>query len=214
MFILKFVYRNSRTGFIREGIISIFVANTELDMKNPRFTFIVTAILIAAATRLLPHPPNLTAVGAMTIFGGAMLSDKRLAFIIPLAAMFLSDLIINNLIYDLGSFTVFHPYALWVYIPFAAMTLFSMFSIKRLALLPILGTSITASVLFFLTSNMGSWLANPMYTKDLSGLVLAWEAGLPFFFNTLAGDLGFSALLFGGFALFQLRFPKLARAKA
>ena len=64
-------------------------------MNSPRFAIIAGLILAAAASRLLPHPPNFTPIGAVALFGGACLADKRLAFLVPLAAMFLSDLVIG-----------------------------------------------------------------------------------------------------------------------
>jgi len=49
-------------------------------------------VLCAAAARLAPHPPNFTPVGAMAVFAGACVADRRLALGLPLAALFLSDL--------------------------------------------------------------------------------------------------------------------------
>ena len=68
-------------------------------MKNTRFVAVAALVLIAALSRLLPHPPNVTAVGAMALFGGAYLSNRYFAVILPLISLFLSDLILNNVAY-------------------------------------------------------------------------------------------------------------------
>lgn len=85
-------------------------------MLNTRFLTLVGIVLAAAATRLLPHPPNFTPIGAMALFGGACFAGKRAAFLIPLLAMYLSDLALGFLVYDFGWFHVLMPY---VYASFA-----------------------------------------------------------------------------------------------
>ncbi len=58
---------------------------------NPRLTVLTTLVVIAAISRLVPHPPNMTPLAAIALFGGAFLSNRRLAYALPLAAMLLSD---------------------------------------------------------------------------------------------------------------------------
>src|SRR5216684_8147394 len=64
-------------------------------MSRPRFVILVFMILVAAASRLIPHPPNMASITAVALFAGAYLTDKRLAFIVPLAALILSDLVLG-----------------------------------------------------------------------------------------------------------------------
>src|SRR5205085_2609561 len=76
---------------------------------KPRITVLVCMIIAAAASHLIPHPPNMASIAAVALFGGAYLSDKRLAFLVPLAALFLSDLVLGlyghmEIVY--GSFTL------------------------------------------------------------------------------------------------------------
>lgn len=69
-------------------------------LQAPSNVFVViTLIGLAALSRLLPHPPNFTAVGAMALFGAAYLSPRWLGFAVPFAALWMSDLIINNVVY-------------------------------------------------------------------------------------------------------------------
>src|SRR5215470_13244534 len=64
-------------------------------MTNARFLTLVTMTLAAATTRLLPHPPNVTPIAAMALFGGAHFASPLTALAVPLAAMFLSDLLLG-----------------------------------------------------------------------------------------------------------------------
>ncbi len=181
-------------------------------MKKGNWLFVFTLVIIAGLSRLLPHPPNFTAIGAMALFGGAALSNKMLRVILPLGALFISDVIINNTIYasSLEGFTLFYEGAIWTYVGIAAIALIAPFVIQKLSIKNIVVGSIAASGLFFLVSNFGVWASGMMYPLTFEGLGLAYLAGIPFFGNTLIGDLFFSSVLFGGFYLAEVKFPKLA----
>jgi hypothetical protein len=165
------------------------------------FTFVTILILVAALSRLIPHPHNFTPVGAICIYGGYFLGRKIWAFAIPLMAMWLSDLIINNLIYPIQypdyylGFRLFGSF--WVYGSFLIIIpisrgILNKFSLPRLAL-----TGFSTATVFFLITNFGSWLGNPFYSQNFMGLMTSYVAGLPFFQNTLLGDLFFPVILFG-----------------
>lgn len=182
-------------------------------LKNNKTLFVLSAVFVIAATRILPHPPNFTAVGALAIFGGAMLKDKYLAFLAPLLALWISDLAINNLIYGSESFVWIHSGFYWTYIPFVLMVAFGGWFVKKVSVGRVVGSSLIASLLFFVVSNFGAWLASPVYSKTLGGLAAAYTAGIPFFTNTALGDLFFCAVLFGGFALAERSIPALRKAE-
>lgn len=178
-----------------------------------RTGMIALFIFFAALSRLLPHPHNFTPIGGMALFGAAYFSRKYLAFLIPVAAMWLSDLALNNLIYAkvypefYSGFSWFG--SVYVYVGFVLIALMGISLLKKVAPVNLLGASLTASVIFFLITNFGSWLADPLYPKNATGLVSAYVAGIPFFWNTLAGDLFYTAVLFGGFAMVRRRFPQI-----
>ena len=88
---------------------------------NPRFIFITAIVAIAAITRLMPHPPNFTAVASLALFGGAYFSNRKLAFIIPFVAMFLSDVLLITFVYHVDSFSAYFTGAstIAVYFSFA-----------------------------------------------------------------------------------------------
>jgi hypothetical protein len=166
---------------------------------NGRFLFIASAIVLAAVSRLLPHLPDVSPVAAMALFGGACLSDKRIAFIVPLAAMLLSDAIIG-----------FHSTMLYVYGGFVFTVLMGIYMRNAISLGSVLFGSLLSSVFFFLLSNFGVWV-NGNFAGGYAGLVNTYVLGVPFFRNTVFGDLFFNAVLFGGFYLAQIKFPKLAK---
>jgi hypothetical protein len=154
-------------------------------------------MLAAAASRLLPHPPNLTPVAAMALFGGAHFPDKRAAFFVTLAAMFLSDLVIGL---HRGIPVVYGCFALIVCIGMALRRE------RRRRPLPIAAAALGSSILFFLITNFAVWARGVLYPKTFAGLAACYVAAIPFFRNTLIGDLAYSAILFGGFALLEWRY--------
>ena len=167
-------------------------------MNKPRSTVLSGMILAAAAARLVPHAPNFTPIAAIALFGGAHFADKRLAFGVPLAALLLSDLVLG----------FYHGMAV-VYGSFALIVGLGLWLRSRRTIWPIAGAALVSSLLFFLVTNFGVWVAGSLYPQTLSGLGACYVAAIPFFRNTLGGDLFFSAVLFGGFALAEKRFHSL-----
>jgi len=159
---------------------------------NPRLTTILMIIIAAALIRVMPHPPNVTPIAAIALFAGAYLPDRRLALIVPLAALFLSDLLIG-----------FHDTMVYVYAGMAITVFIGAAISQRPTILPAIAASFSASVLFFLVTNYGAWVGSPLYPQTPEGLMTAMTAGIPFFRNSVLGDLFFTAILFGGFQFVQ-----------
>lgn len=176
-----------------------------------RFGVIAIMILTAAFCRLIPHPPNFAPIGAMALFGAAYYKNKLAAFGIPLLALWLSDLAINNILYAayFKSFTLFYSGFYWVYGSIALTTLLGYLFFKNVNYKTVIGSSVAASILFFLISNFGAFLGNPLYSQDFQGLINCYIAGIPFYSGTLFGNLFYSAVLFGGFELAQRQFHVL-----
>jgi len=182
-----------------------------MERMKPAFYLVAGMILIAAFSRLIPHWPNFTAVAAIALFGGARLSNRWLAFLVPLAALLLTDLILG-----------FHNTMLPVYAAFAITVALGMSLRNNKKIAPAALTAVGASVIFFLITNFGAWIAMPFYTKDVAGLITAYAAGLAFFqdgamgispfINSLLGDLTYTLVLFGAYALAQSRIPALKTA--
>jgi len=166
--------------------------------NHSRLIAVLTAIIVVAALRLVPHPPNFTPIGAMALFSGAYLGRRSLAFAAPLAAMALSDAVLG-----------FYP-GFWItYLAVGLIVLLGWLALSRVSLLRVGGAAVASSVLFFLVSNFGTWVLSGMYPHSLSGLGACYLAAVPFFQNTLAGDLFYAALLFGGFAAAEQLAPRL-----
>jgi hypothetical protein len=154
---------------------------------------------LAVATRLLPHPHNFAPIGGVALFSAAWFRSKWVAYLIPLVSMWLSDLFINNVTYGAynDGFVWISGGFYWVYGSFALIALMGISLFKEITAGRVLGGAIASSVLFFLITNFGAWLGSSMYPQSFSGLMLAYAAGIPFFWNTLAGDLVYSGALFG-----------------
>ena len=169
--------------------------------NHARLTVLLSAIAAAAALRLVPHPPNFTPIGAMALFGGAYLGRRWLAFAAPLAALLLSDLM-------LGFYS-----GMWVqYIAVAVIVLVAWGVLNRVSAVRVIGAALASSVAFFLLTNFGTWALSGMYPLTAAGLAACYVAAIPFFQNTVAGDLFYGGLLFGGFALLERAVPALRRA--
>jgi hypothetical protein len=169
---------------------------------NQNIALIGLMMLIAAMTRLIPHYPNFTALGAVALFGGAYLSRKW-AFIVPIVALFVSDLFLNNLIYArqfpevYDGFVLFTPGGLSIYIAFAAVVIIGMIALRKVNVRSVLGTSVLAAVVFFLVTNFAVWAGTGIFPKNATGLMACYAAGIPFFWNTMLGNLFFGSILFG-----------------
>jgi hypothetical protein len=171
--------------------------------NHSRLLALIAAILAAAVLRLVPHPPNFTPIGAMALFSGAYLGRRGLAFVAPLAALLLGDLV-------LGFYS-----GMWVtYVAVALIALVGWLALSRISFVRVGVAAVASSVLFFLVSNFGVWALSGMYPQNLTGLAACYVAAIPFFQNTLAGDLFYSGLLFGGFALAEHLVPRLRQGRA
>lgn len=175
--------------------------NTEISQKeNPLYRTLLALALIVVATalRIAPHPWNFTPVGAMALLSGAVLKDRRLAFFFPLLALFLGDIFIG-----------FHKLMFVVYASFLVNVAIGLWlrdrrTVARIGLATLLG-----AIQFFVFTNFAVWQFLSGYPHTGTGLVACYIAGIPFFWNTLAGDAFYVALLFGSYAFAERMLPAL-----
>lgn len=166
-------------------------------------------ILLAALTRVLPHPPNFSPVTAIALFGGAYFANRSWAVLVPLIGLLLSDLVLASLHGGLYA-SWFGGSAIWLVYGCITLTALMGFGLRgRVRGASVLGYSLAGSVLFFAVTNFGAFLGDPMYPRTAAGLMAAYTAGIPFFQWTLLGTLAYSAILFGGFSLLRTRLPAL-----
>jgi len=176
-----------------------------------RFSVLVLMVVLATIYRLLPHPWNLAPVGAMALFGGAYFGSIVAAIFVPLFSLWVSDLVLNNLIFAqyFPEFTLFYSGFAWQYGSFVVICLIGLLLKNNVKPISVLVASVAGSIVFFVISNFGVWLGGTMYPQTSSGLLACYAAGLPFIQNTLVGDLVFSAALFGSFEYLQGRYKYL-----
>ncbi len=165
-----------------------------------RTAVILTAIALAAALRILPHPWNIAPVGAMALFSGAMIRNRPLAFAFPLLALFAGDVFLG-----------FYNYKLMpvVYASFLVSVLIGRLLQNRRTFARVSGATLLGAIQFFVVTNFGVWALGNFYPRTLAGLIACYAAGVPFFWNTLAGDALYAGVLFGGFALAERLLPIL-----
>jgi hypothetical protein len=134
------------------------------DLKKET-TVIISLIVLAVASRLLPHPPNFAPITGIALFAAAKFQNRLIALALPLVCLFMTDLILG-----LG----------WIS--------------KKVKI----QTVLLSSVVFFVVSNLGVWLL--YYPLTIEGLTSCFTLAIPFFTNTLLGDLAYSAVLFYSFS--------------
>ncbi len=164
-------------------------------------------VLAAIVTRLLPHPWNATPMAAMFLFGGATFRTRREGLLVPLAALMISDYAVVHLLYH-GQHRWFSPvtWASFLLIGVIGWTLRDKISFSRVA-----AAALASSVSFFLITNFPPWAAGTLYPKTFGGLVTCYVAALPFFRNTLLGDLFYTAVMFGSYYWLRQRRWAVAR---
>ena len=171
-------------------------------MNTTTRTIIGTILVVAAAfSRLIPHPMNFAPITAIALFGG-MYFDKRIAPLLPLAALMISD-------YFLG----FYSGITWVYSGFLLVSLLGMFAARRKSIATIAGSTVACSALFFIITNFGVWQSGLFYPLTLSGFAECYAAAIPFFRNSFIGDVFYVVVLFGAYELLMKYVPKTVSQK-
>lgn len=167
-------------------------------MSKPRFVVLAGMILLAAMSRLVAHPWNLTPITGMALFAGAHFSSRKAAMLIPLAALFLSDCILG--FYSTMTFT---------YLSFGLIVLLGHGLRGHISFTRVTAASLMGSILFFVVTNFAHWAFTAQYPKSFQGLAACFTMAIPFFRNAILGDAFYSALLFGSFTLAERSLPKL-----
>jgi len=163
-----------------------------------RTLFALAVIILAAGLRIAPHPWNFTPLGAMALFSGAFIRDRRLAFLFPLLALFAGDIFVG-----------FHKLMPIVYASFLLSVAIGFWLRNRRSVARVGAATLFGAIQFFLITNFAVWAFGLSYPRTSAGLLSCYVAGIPFFWNTLAGDVFYVSLLFGGFALAERIFPAL-----
>ncbi len=174
-------------------------------MPSSRLIFLVVLVVGSIFSRLLPHPPNFTAIGAAAIFAGAFFSEgvyRRISFLIPLAAMVVSDWILG-----------FHALTGIVYLALALNCWLGSRVHSQASVLKFAGTGLVTGTAFYLITNFGVWAFQDMYPHTLDGLMLCYAAALPFLGNSIAGDVLFTVALVSALRLAEKYLPAVRNAE-
>ena len=167
---------------------------------NPRHAMIFGMIVAATLSRLLPHPPNFTPIGALALFGGAYIDKKPLAFAVPLSALLLSDMLIG--------FYMLMPV---IYVCFALTVLMGFVLRKGLRVGKLAVLVVASSGTFFCVTNLAVWISGTLYPHTAAGLLTCYGAAIPFYRNEVIGDALYATLLFGTLAAAERVIPPLRK---
>lgn len=138
---------------------------------------IIGLIVLAILTRLIPHPPNFAPITGIALFSAINFNNRFFKFFVPLISLVIFDLIIG-----------FSLINIFVYLSFIVIILVGN-HFKKIKLKSIL----ISSIVFFIISNFGVWIIG--YPKTVNGFIMCYTAAIPFFINTILGDLFYSFLL-------------------
>lgn len=159
-----------------------------MDSKN--LMWALGLVLLAAVSRFLPHPQNFTPVMAVALFASAVITPRFLGIAVALVAMLVSDIFLG-----------WHRTMPFVYGAMLLVGLLGFFLREKRSVLKIVFASLTGSMLFFLITNLGVFLTEAMYPKTAEGLLQCYTMAIPFFRNSLTGDMLYTLSFFGIFAL-------------
>ena len=163
-------------------------------MKKQDLIVLSSIILVLIAMRSIFNIPNFNPIGAIALMGGILFHKKTTAFLVTIGALFLGDVILGLSSPNYMDY-MFSTTFLFVYVAFILMIMLGTALKNRASLISISLGSVVSAILFFLITNAGSWLALN-YDRSLSGLMNAYNAGIPFFRATLVSQLLFSLGIF------------------
>ena len=170
---------------------------------NVSTSLLTLILLLLIFTRLIPHPPNVTPIAAVALLGGIYFSNRVISFIIPLILLLISDIFLG----------FYGPMMIFVYLGFISTTFIGILIKNNRSINTILGATILSALSFFIISNFGCWITSSLYTKDLTGLTNCFLAAIPFFRNSLIGDVFFVSSIITLFNLsYHIKlFPELIK---
>lgn len=177
----------------------------EMDKKVLRnYLAIALITLVVLLGKLIPHLPNFSPMQSMALLGGAYITRKYLAYILPIVLIYVTDFVLNNTIYriyypDHEGLVFFSDYMLVVLPSILLIVALGQFFLKRFKTEKLILTALAGSVLFFLITNFGAWISpTSIYSKNIAGLLQSYIAGIPFFRASVLSTLLFTLLSFGG----------------
>lgn len=166
--------------------------------------YIISAIVIVAISRFLPHPPNFAPMGAIALFSAFAFDRNIFRYLWPLLLAVFTDVVLVSTVNAQYSSLSSHFTSIGTYIIYASYLAIGFFGsrfsskINTSKVSTIAGLSVGSALFFFLSSNFAVWLGG-FYGYNLTGLISCYTAALPFLGNSIGGELFFNAVLFGGY---------------
>lgn len=154
----------------------------------------------------------------MALLGGAYYSKRILSYLVPILSLYISDLFLNNFVYrsffpENEGIVWFSDFMIYTYLGTLGVVILGRFVLSKITLPRMIGGALAASILFFLVSNFGVWIASTsLFPKNISGLLSCYAAGLPFLQTSIIGNLVFTLVLFTGYEVLtqkELSFVKV-----
>ncbi len=173
--------------------------------EKSKFWLVILLLVVGIGSRLIPHYPNFTPLESIAIFGAAYLSRSHWAVIIPMILWYAADVILNNTVLrgfypEANGMIWFSTYMIYNFIALIAIVFVSKYLLKTINVKNVFVTALASSVMFFLITNAGSWVApTSIYPKGLEGLMMSYAAGLPFLTKSILGNIFYCTILFGSF---------------
>jgi hypothetical protein len=165
---------------------------------STNFLFVLGLIVLAAATRFIPHPPNFAPIAGVALFGAAYFKNKWAAFVLPAVVMLVTDAVLG-----------FHSALPFVYLGFGLIVGIGFLLRGKISVGRVAGASLAGSGAFFVVSNFGVWIATGYYPLTFEGLLTCYAMAIPFLHNTVVGDLVYTGALFGAYELAKAKAPQL-----
>lgn len=161
-------------------------------MKASRILAFLVLILIGVVSRIIPHPPNFTALNSIALISVFYFNNRLLSLAGIVISILLSDLVIG-----------LHSTMSFIYLSFGLIIFLSHKYKNLLTLKTLPYFSVACSVLFYLISNFGVWMTDGFYPLTFAGLELCYVAALPFLASQVLGDLCYGYVLFGSVELLK-----------
>lgn len=164
--------------------------------RSLEIIFVLFLVILGIFSRVIPHPWNFTAIGAMALFSAFSIRTNKYLLLVPFLSLAISDLYLMQ--YS-GQIFVYSGFAVGIALSLVYFTKQENLGWKN-RVISLAGLSVVSSFLFFLITNFGAWKGSDMYTQDFSGLMNSYFLGLPFLRNQIAGDMFYGAIVFGLYA--------------
>lgn len=149
-------------------------------------------LIIGAVGRFIPHPANFAPIGALGIFAGLYAHNWKQGIALPLMARFITDALIG----------FFSPGVMVaVYASTIGGVILGRWTRSKKTVWTVGGATIAGAVLFFIVTNAAVWLFDGIYPMNMHGLIESYTMALPFFRNSLLGDVFYVTVLVGSYEI-------------